>query len=106
MRIDRYPTRLGNEETFVRRDDKVVWGVVTELTPFEWRIYDRNGYLHIRNFFDRDLIRRARDMAMSVVNLPADGVFASQEPNSQETRSILGVHDIALPRVVVQLAGA
>ncbi|WP_028610744.1 ectoine hydroxylase [Paenibacillus harenae] len=95
---DRYPSRVEDRPTVIKRSDPVVYSTHTESSPLskeQTAFYEENGFLVLDQFFSKEEIaqwrmelKRLRD---EYQNKEAEHVIA--EPESKEVRSIFAVHE-------------
>lgn len=95
---DRYPSRVEDRPSIIKRTDPVVYSTHTESSPLskeQTSFYEENGFLVLDQFFSKEEIeawrtelKRLRD---EYQDKEAEHVIA--EPESREVRSIFAVHE-------------
>ena len=96
--LDVYPSRLHPEPRILKRQDPVVhseWTPDAALTQEQSDFYERNGYLFLEGFFDREELSRyqeeARRLQITARDSEKDEVI--REPGGDEVRSVFAVHE-------------
>lgn len=95
--MDVYPSRLHSEPKLLKRQDPVVysdWTPDASITLEQSEFYERNGYLFLEGFFDRDELQHyqaeARSLQVTARESEKDEVI--REPGGDEVRSVFAVH--------------
>lgn len=96
--LDVYPSRVHAEPRILKRQDPVVhseWTPDAALTQEQSDFYERNGYLFLEGFFDREELSRyqeeARSLQVTARDSEKDEVI--REPGGNEVRSVFAVHE-------------
>lgn len=95
--IDLYPTRQVAKQEIIERKDPVVYGTADDgpLNEEALRKYENNGFLFFPGFFDAEELQPCIDELHRLRKREdiraREGVIT--EPESNEIRSIFGVHD-------------
>lgn len=96
--MDVYPSRVHAEPRILKRQDPVVhseWTADAPLTQEQSDFYERNGYLFLEGFFDREELSRyqeeARRLQLTARESEKDEVI--REPGGDEVRSVFAVHE-------------
>ncbi|GAA0847191.1 ectoine hydroxylase [Paenibacillus glucanolyticus] len=95
--MDVYPSRLHSEPRLLKRQDPVVysdWTPDASITLEQSEFYERNGYLFLEGFFDREELQHyqaeARSLQVTARESEKDEVI--REPGGDEVRSVFAVH--------------
>ncbi|MEJ9219750.1 ectoine hydroxylase [Paenibacillus glucanolyticus] len=95
--MDVYPSRLHSEPRLLKRQDPVVysdWTPDASITLEQSEFYERNGYLFLEGFFDREELQQyqaeARSLQVTARESEKDEVI--REPGGDEVRSVFAVH--------------
>ncbi|MEX3618749.1 ectoine hydroxylase [Paenibacillus glucanolyticus] len=95
--MDVYPSRLHSEPRLLKRQDPVVysdWTPDASITLEQSEFYERNGYLFLEGFFDREELQyyqaEARSLQVTARESEKDEVI--REPGGDEVRSVFAVH--------------
>lgn len=90
--MDVYPSRLHAEPKIVKRQDPVVhseWTPDASITLEQSEFYERNGYLFLEGFFDREELvhyqGEARSLQVTARTSQKDEII--REPGGDEVRS-------------------
>ena len=89
---DVYETRKNSTYSISKRFDKVSYSKPKSLTVDQFNYYNNNGFLIIKNFFNKDLITKTKDECYNLFE-NNNGCYVNKEPNSNKVRSILNVHE-------------
>ncbi|MBB3113427.1 ectoine hydroxylase [Paenibacillus phyllosphaerae] len=95
---DRYPSRVAQEPSILRRSDPIVyskWSTDSPLTQEQSSFYERNGYLFLENFFSPAEVEdwKAELKRLQKQYREGEAEHVIREPGSDEVRSIFAVHD-------------
>ena len=89
--IDNYKTRQIDKFKIVKRIEKTVYGNPSELTLDQINNYNNNGFIVIKDFFNRSQIANAKSRSEEIFN-NSIGYIVNKEPESNIVRSALQVH--------------
>lgn len=86
---DIYETRISKEHKLVNRQDEVVFGGL--ISKYDLDFYEKNGYLLIKDFFNKQDIDAALFEANKIKD--DDCSYKNYELNNKKVRSALSVHN-------------
>lgn len=88
---DLYETRKNSTYSIIDRIDKVSYSKPESLTQDQFNDYNNNGFLRIKNFFNKEIIEIAKNECYNLFE-NNEGYYVNKEPKSNKVRSILNVH--------------
>jgi len=89
---DLYPTRISDKYSIKNRIDKVSYKKPELLNNEQFDFYNENGFLIVKNFFNKNKIRVAKNECYDLL-VNNKEYYVNREPNSKKVRSILSVND-------------
>ena len=89
--VDNYKTRESDKFKLIKRIEKTVYGKPSELTLDQINNYNNNGFVIVKDFFNRSQIENAKSRSEEIFNNNT-GYIVNKEPKSNIVRSALQVH--------------